>query len=582
MTDKLVYEFNGVRVDTARRLLTRHGAAVSMFPRCFDALTLLLERRGELLGKEFLLNALWPDVVVDENSLAKVISEVRRALGEGPKDPGCIVTVPRRGYRFMADVTVQPTTTGEPVGGGATTEIRALAVLPFTFLNPVAGDEWLGVGLADALITRLGQLRRTLVRPTSSVAGFASNPCTPATAGAQLAVDAVIAGSIRRVDGTVRVGVQLVSVVGEAVLWADRFDAAPASALELEDSLADRVATALTLALSREERPPSGQRLVANPDAYEQFIRGRYLATKRTRGALLEAAQCFERATAIDPEFALAHVGLSEVWIHMGIRAAVSQSLPPREVMPKALAAARQALALDDSLSEAHATLGHVLFVYEWQRQAGLAELARAIELNPNNPNAHHWYAMSLASLGRFEEALVQIRSAQAIEPLAVMVNANIGFILYRAGRIDEAIAKLRHTVAMEPGFAMSRYRLGLALEARGMFEEALEEFRAMQPSSADPLGLTGMARTLALMGREAQAREMLDTLREIARSTHVPAATLADVYAALGDHDRAFECLNRAIDERAIAAIWLRHERHWEPLRGDPRFAALTARVAL
>src|SRR5882672_10398655 len=184
----LIYEFAGRRVDPARRLITLGGQPTPMLPRCFDALLLLIERRGELLDKEFLLKALWPDVIVDENSLAKVISEVRRALGEGPKDAGCIATVPRRGYRDTASVNA---------GSAERAEMRSLAVLPFAFLNPLAADEGLGVGLADALITRLGQLRRTLVRPTSSIARFATMPLAPAAAGRALEVDAVITGNIR-------------------------------------------------------------------------------------------------------------------------------------------------------------------------------------------------------------------------------------------------------------------------------------------------------------------------------------------------------------------------------------------------
>jgi len=196
----IVYEFAGRRVDPVRRQLTVAGKPVVMFPRCFDALLLLIERRGELLEKEFLLGALWPDVVVDENSLAKVISEIRRALGEGPKESGCIATVPRRGYRFAAPVEVRPATAGNggPFDDAQRREVRSLAVLPFTFLNPLASDESLGLGLADALITRLGQLRRTRVRPTSSIARFATEPLAPAAAGRALEVDSVITGTIRR------------------------------------------------------------------------------------------------------------------------------------------------------------------------------------------------------------------------------------------------------------------------------------------------------------------------------------------------------------------------------------------------
>jgi DNA-binding winged helix-turn-helix (wHTH) protein/tetratricopeptide (TPR) repeat protein len=582
-SNSLIYEFSGRRVDAARRQLLHGGKPVPMFPRCFDALLLLIERRGELLEKEFLLRALWPDVDVDENSLAKVISDVRRVLGEGSKEQGCIATIPRRGYRFTANVEVLRAGDTRPtVSEDAKFQMRSLAVLPFEFLNPVAGDECLGIGLADALITRLGQLRRTVVRPTSSVTRFASSPLSPSAAGRDLVVDAVICGGIRRSGNMVRVSVQLVSVESDAVLWAEQFDAESVGALQLEDSIAERVATALTLALAREEMPPAARRQTSNTEAYEHYIRGRYLIAKRTRESLLQAIQSMERAIAIDANFALAHAGISEAWIQLGLRAAVSQSLPPREAMPKARLAAEKALALDDSLSEAHGTLGHVLFTYAWERDAGLRELMRAIKLNPNNQCAQHWYAMALGGLGRFDEALDQIQRALAIDPLAVIVNANVGFLLYRAGRIDEAVAKLTHTVAMEPSFVMSRYRLALALEAQGRFAEAIEQFEAMGPSPADPLALTGIARTRALMGQPEEARRMLGELAEIGRSTYVPSATLAAVYVALGEHDRAIDYLELAVEERAIVGMWLKTERHFAVLHTHARFPQLLARIGL
>jgi TolB-like protein/DNA-binding winged helix-turn-helix (wHTH) protein/Flp pilus assembly protein TadD len=580
----VVYEFAGRRVDPVRRLLTYAGKPVVMFPRCFDALLLLIERRGELLDKEFLLGTLWPDVVVDENSLAKVISDVRRALGEGPKDSGCIATVPRRGYRFTAAVEVRPAPggTGGPVDDGQRREVRSLAVLPFTFLNPVASDESLGLGLADALITRLGQLRYTRVRPTSSIARFASQPLAPAAAGRALEVDSVITGTIRRAGSRVRVGVQLVAVRDDAVTWAERFDADAVGALELEDSIAERVSTALTLALARGERPPEPRRYTSSGDAYEHYIRARYLIAKRTRDSLFAAIASLERAIAIDPAFALAYAGLSEAWIQLGLRAAVSQSMRPREVMPKARAAAEKALTIDESLSEAHASLGQVLFTYEWKREEGVRELLRAIDLNPNNQNAQHWYAMSLAGLGRFDEALVQIERARDIDPLAVMVNANIGYVLYRAGRIDEAVVRLRHAVAMEPTFVMSRYRLALALEAQQQYEDALEQFEAMRPSAEDPLGWTGIARIRALMGQPDEARRMLAELLRIGRTLYVPAATIADIYVALGDLERGMDYLELAIEERAIIAMWVQWDWHWDPLRKFPRFATVLERTGL
>jgi len=583
MTDTThhVYEFDGFRLDTRRRELMRGGKPVALFPRCFEALLLLIEHRGELLDKDFLLHALWPEAVVEENSLAKVISDVRRVLGAGARDAGCISTVSRRGYRFTAEVTLRCEPPREtPIQ--TPREVRSLAVLPFEFTNPLPGDEFLKLGLADALITRLGSLRHTPLRPTSAIARFASQPAAPADAARQLAVDAVIAGSLRRAGDKVRVTVQLIAAAADVVLWAEKFDADARDALELEDSLALRVADALTLALTRGEAPAAPRRYTNDPIAYDHYLRGRYLWSRRTRESLLLAVQSFERAIAIDPRYALAYASLGDCWIHLGLRAAVSQSLRPREAMPRARVAAEKALAIDDSLAAAHATLGQVLFIYEWRRADGMRELQRALELEPNHLNANHWYAMSLAGLGRYDEALTQIHRALEIDPLSIMVRANIGFILYRAGRYDDAVAHLERTVQLEPGAVMSRYRLALALEARGSYEAALAEFAAMQPSEADPLGFTGMARTLALAGQTDEARRILAVLEKIALREYVPAALLAEAWVALGEHDRAFAALDRAIEERTSVVMWLALDRHWDPLRQDPRFAPLLRRLGL
>jgi DNA-binding winged helix-turn-helix (wHTH) protein/tetratricopeptide (TPR) repeat protein len=580
---QFVYEFAGRCLSPARRQLSHGGKPVPMFPRCFDALLLLVEHRGELLDKDFLMQELWPDVVVDENSLAKVISEVRRALGEGPRDAGCIVTVPRRGYRFAGNVEVHRAVDRTPAAsGGQNAEIHALAVLPFVISNALPSDDSLSLGLADALITRLGQLRRTLLRPSSSVARYNDASVTPVAAGRELGVDTVIAGRVRRAGETVRVSVQLVSVADDTVTWAEKFDLQNADALALEDAIAERVAGALTLALARGERPPTAYRYTEDPDAYEHYMRGRYLWNKRTRDSLLLAVQSFERAIAIDPRYALAHAGLAIAWIHAGIRAAVSQSFRPRDVMPKARAAAEKALALDDRLSEAHAALGQVLFLYEWKREAGMRELERAMELNPNDQNANHWYAMALAGTGRFDEALAQIQRARDIDPVAVLIHANVGFILYRAGRYREAIEHLRQTVAIEPGFVMSRYRLGLALEAAGEYPEALEQFAAMRPSAEDPLAITAIARTLALMQRHDDARRELARVLEFARNTYVPSALIAGIYVALGDVEHSLEYLEYGIEERSITLLWLPFDQHWELLRGEPRFNRLLERIGL
>ena len=394
----------------------------------------------------------------------------------------------------------------------------------------------------------------------------------------------MITGSVRRVENTVRVSVQLVSVTDNAVIWAEKFDVGNAGALQLEDAIAERVADALTLALARREQPPAQRRYTDNADAYEHYVRGRYLVTKRTPrndagGDPVLRARHLDRSRAMrwpTPDSA-------RLDPHGPARRRFAEHAPARGHAPGTRRGRKGARARR-FLSEAHSTLGQVLFTYEWKRVEGLRELTRAIELNPNNQSAHHWLAMAFAGLGRFDEALTQIHRALEIDPLAVIVNANVGFLLYRSGRYDEAIAKLRHTLAMEPTFVMTRYRLGLALEATGRFEEAIEQFETMRPSIDDPLGLTAIARTLALMGQTDVTRRMLAELAEIGRNTYIPAATIADIHVALGEHERALDYLEQSVEERAIVAMWLHlgtplgPAAHSPPLSGNRRRLAIAA----
>ena len=331
---------------------------------------------------------------------------------------------------------------------------------------------------------------------------------------AQLAVDAVIAGSMRRAGNTMRVSVQLVSVANDAVLWAEKFDAQSGTALELEDSIAERVATALTLALARDERPPAAQRQTANPDAYEHYIRGRYLISKRTRDALLEAVACMERAIAIDPQFALAHAGLSRgVDPARVARRGLAEPAAARGHAEGARRGRKGAGARRLAVRGArNARPGTVHLRVETRRRASPSCSAPSSSI-PTTRTRSTGMPWRSAGSGRFDEALAQIQRALAIDPLAVIVNANVGFLLYRAGRLDEAVAKLRHTVAMEPGFVMTRYRLGLALEALGPLRRGHRaNSRPCSPSRARPAGSHRRSRAPARSWASTdEARRMLE-----------------------------------------------------------------------
>ena len=570
-----VYEFAGLRLDPARRVLERSGRPVPMYPRAFDALVLLAERHNQLLPKDELLAQLWPGLVVEENSLARVISDLRKALGDCAD---CVVTVARRGYRLDADVrTVQRA--AAPVAAAC----KALAVLPFSAVGGTEDDKRLSFGMADALITRLSRIKEIAVRPTTSITRYLDATQSPGEIGRELRANVVLCGSVRRSASQVRVTVQLIDVATEAALWADKFDEAPADIFAIEDSISARVADALVPELTGQERRSLSRRPTQNPEAYDLYLRGRFWLSRRTGESIRNAIECFERAVQLDPQYALAHASIAEAYAFLSIASATIEAAAPREVIPLALAAAHRALAIDDKLSEAHGVLGHAALNFDWDWAAAEAHLQRALSLKPNNPTAHQFYSMGLASVGRLPEALAELEIARELEPTSVIIRANIGFTLYRARRYDEAVEELRNCVALAPESAYARYRLGQAMQETGQHAQALDQYAAMlQLPGAEVQALVGKGNALAACGRVQEARECLDQLRVLARERYVSAYFFAEIHAGLGEAEEAIRWLEQAREERAVPMISLQVNPKFDRLREHPGFRAVITRMGL
>jgi len=562
---RTAYEFADLRVDLARRTLERNGEVVPLYPRTFDALVLMIEHVDQVLTKEVLFNHLWPSVIVEENSLARVISDLRKALGSAGE---CVVTVARRGYRFDGPVRViQPPPT--------------LAVLPFSWVGDNEADKLLAFGLADALITRLSKIRDVIVRPTSSVARYI-NVESPVSCGRELQATSVLAGTVRRHGTQLRITVQLIDVASQAALWADKFDEAVGDIFTLEDVITERVARALAVELSGAEQQSLRRRYTRDSRAYDLYLRGRFWLSQRT-GALRNAAESFKQATILDPDFALAYAGLAEACMVASIASTTLDAVPPREMVPLARTAAVRALALDEHLGQAHAVLGHIGISFDWDWSSAERHFLRAIRLSANDSTSHHYYAIALSSIGRSEEALQEIRRARELEPTSIVIHANAGFILYRAHRVEEAISELDSSVILAPHSAYARYRYGLALQAAGRSDEALMQFSALgQLPSAELLEMVGMGHLLATLGRISEAQQILRRLLAMSKERYVSAYFIAEIYAGLGDNDRAFEWLEKAYEERAILMISLQSNPKWDSLRTDPRFKTLVRRVGL
>jgi TolB-like protein/tetratricopeptide (TPR) repeat protein len=569
------HEFGPFRLDDARRTLERDGRLIPLYPKSFDLLAFMVRQTGHLLEKEHLLRALWPDVVVEENSLARAVSDIRKALAE---HEGFVVTVPRRGYRF--DCPVRPC---ESMGKAPRSATRTIAVLPFRPLSDDEADQQLAFGIADSLVARLSTIHQFSVRPPSSVLKYANDQQTPAAAGGELGVDVVLSGTLRKAGTRLRVNAQLIDVRTDTALWADTFDENAADVFTVEDSIAGRVASALAPQLSAREREHLARRHTTSPEAYDAFLGGRYFWSRRTGGSLRTAAEYFKRAIALDDRFARAHAGLAEAYIALSVQHVTAHSLPPREVIPPAREAALKALSIDPLLPEAHAALAHIALSYDWNWPLAEQGYLRALELDPDCANAHHWYAIALSCRGRFEEALAEIRETRRLDPLSIIASANLGFTYYRARRYAEAVSALQATVSLDPAFHVAHYRLGLALQALGRFDEALAEFdEAIRLSDADPAALAGKAHLLAETGKGVEARALIERLERLSTERYVSALLIAEIFVPLNDDASAFAWLEKALEERPTFLMSLRNNYKWDRLRGDARFVDIERRVGI
>ncbi len=496
------YEFGDYRLDTVRRRLTRRGgAALPLTPKAFDTLLFLLEHRNEILAKEDLLEALWPGRIVEENNVNQHISMLRRALGDTPGEHQYIVTIPGRGYRFVADVHART-----ELSRSSEDQPLALAVLPFMPLVPEQSDPALELGMADTLITRLGGLRQVIVRPLSSVRRFLDPARNPIEAGRSLAAQAVLDGSIQRGGDTLRVTVRLLDVASEAALWSATFDEPVSGIFAVEDAIAAKVAGALALQLGTQERLHLARPLTANPEAYEHYLNGRYHLARLTPPEMLTAVGHFRDAIALEPAFALAHVGLASTLFRLPL----AGEKPPAEHFPQAQAAARSALDIEPGLAEAHAVMGWVAFWFDWDWNASEAHFLTALELDLNDAESHLGYAHLLSNTGRHDEALEQVTAARRLSPLHLLAQALEGQFLNHAGRPEAALARLDRTVALESRMWLAHMYRSSALIAMGRHAEAEESARtAVAGSGRRAHAMATLACALAIAGRVEEARAL-------------------------------------------------------------------------
>jgi len=600
-----VYQFGPYRLDARERTLLLEGRTVALTPKALDTLIALVRHQPKVMSKEELLDAVWPGTFVEEGILAQNIMTLRKAL----RNPEWIETVPKRGYRFAVDVT-SPSAAGNiapaPAAvsrfpkwwlAGASTillaavatlvairwerpkpRVRSLAILPFHSIDETSPH--LGLGLADVLINRLGMLSELAVRPTSAIRKYADGAApNPLTAGRELGVDAVLEGNIQRDGDQVRVTVQLLRVSDGASLWSGKFDQPYRDLFTLEDAIGGQVANGLVVDLTAPERERLRRRYTENQEAWQAYLRGRYLWSRRTPEGYSKAIAEFEEAARIDSGYALAYAGLADAYALLGSNP--NQALPRAQAMEKARAAALKSIALDADLAEAHTALAFILMHYDWKCAEAEKEYQRAIGLNPSYATAHQWRAVNLLVTGHPNEGLEELKSAQALDPTSLIIMADRAEMDIFVGRLKEAEAVGKRALDIDPSFSLARDWLSWTYTGQHRFEEAVS-ILGPETEAPDSMRLHALAYAYASAGRKVEARAVLEKLVQRAREEHGLEFMVASTYAVLGDADGMTPWLEKAVSERSGAMLLLRLHPEFAPVHGDPRFQAFVSRVGL
>jgi TolB-like protein len=454
---------------------------------------------------------------------------------------------------------------------------KSLAVLPFSNLSGNPENAYFAAGIQDEIITRLAKIGQLKVVSCLSTQRFKSSPDDLPAIAKQLGVANVLQGSVQRSADEVRVNVQLVKAETDTHLWADTFDRKLTDVFQIESDIAKTIAEKLQAKLTGFEERAISVKPTADVEAHQLYLKGRYLWNRRTGENLKKALAFFQEAAKKDPNYALAYAGIADTCGLFPVYGVGG----PQEYLPQAKAAAEKALGLDDSLAEAHASMGLVFYSY-FQPRESAKEFERAIELNPNYPTAHHWYGrLTLVMTGQLDRAMAEVKRAYELDPVSSIIHADLGGVNVAARRYDEAIEQLRSTVEVDPEFYWAHRFLGMALELKSDPIGAIGEYKRALELNDDPAGLAFIAHAEVSIGRQDEARKILVQLTEAARARYVQPYAFALIYLALGEKDQALNWLERGTQDRGGTYLcFIKVDPFFDPLRGDPRFEVVVQRV--
>ncbi len=486
----------------------------------------------------------------------------------------CILSI---GVFFLGRYTALRTSSSLESAKAAAPSAKSVAVLPFANLSRDPDNAYFAAGIQDEIITRLAKIGELKVVSCLSTQRFKSSPDDLPAIAKELGVANVLQGSVQRSPDAVRVNVQLVRAETDTHLWADTFDRKLTDVFQIESDIAKTIAEKLQAKLTGSEERAISMQPTADVEAHQLYLKGRYLWNRRTAENLEKALNYFQQAADKDPNYALAYSGIADTCALFSVYGAGA----PQEYLPRAKAAAEKAVELDDSLAEAHASLGLVYHSY-FRGAESAREFDRSIQLDPNYATAHHWYGrLTLVMQGKLDHALVEVKRAYELDPVSPIIHTDVGAVYLMARRYDEAIEQLRGTVQMDPEFYWAHRFLGMALDLKGDTTGALAEFTKAFQLNDDPAGLGFIGHVQARMGHEKEARARLDQMNDAAKRRYVAPYAFALIHLALGDKDQALDWLEKAAQERGLTYFnFIKVDPFLDPLRGDPRFEALVNKV--
>lgn len=581
-------------------------------------LVFLVRNAGRVVEKSELFGEVWKGTFVSDNALTKIIKEIRHALEDDANAPRYIETVPKRGYRFIGELdkaaaqvspqTIEHTTKPRVTISSralalavialipltvlaawllfrskpsevASPTIQSIAVLPFKPLNAESRDESLEMGMAETLITRLSNLKQVVVRPMSAVRKYTDLQQDPIKAGREIQAQAVLDGSIQKVRDRIRVTVRLIDVRNGMSLWSQQFDESFTDIFKVQDSIAERVTSALSLQLSKSEQEQLAKHFTDDPAAYQLYLRGQLSWHGRRQNWIEQSLDYYHQAVLKDPNFALAHIGVADSYIMMSGHRKISM----QEAEIKARPSIIKALEIDDTLAQAHNALAELKYQYEYDWAGAESEFKKAIDLNSNVAWIRQAYGWFLMSEGRFDEARAEMDRARDLDPSSLTINAGRGRLFYYSRQYDQATQHFQNIIAVEPNDRSAHYSLYTIYKQRQMYAEAVESFlKCGDLTGAPPVEIAKLRKAFEVAGWQGFLKERLEHLEKSAKAGEAAPSAFADLYVSLGRKEEAFAWLEKTFAAHDPVVLQFNIDPAFDSLRSDPRYTKLVQKIGI